>query len=169
MQAAIAYDNGDFLRAVEQVEKSMPTWYRVGNVSGLLFGFLYLVLAWEKLGDLQRVETTLSSAEAAAAAMPQKWGTALLVIARARLLAAGGDSDEAVRRGERAAEMLRSLGDLRGLAEAHELLAQLLWRSDPGRAREELKAADGLRRRIGAPLPPSERAAVEDIRRVLSL
>jgi tetratricopeptide (TPR) repeat protein len=169
MRAAIAYDNGDFRYAVDQIERAMPTWHRVGNISGLLYGYVYLVLSWLKLGETGRAEELLRSAEAAALAMPHKWGMALLLIGRARLLAATGNTVEAVRLSEEAAQVLGPLGELRGVAEAHELCAQLLCGMDPERARKRLLAADECRRRIGAPVPLCERPVVEKVRRALSL
>jgi tetratricopeptide (TPR) repeat protein len=165
----VAYDRGDIEQAIKILERCLPIWRRVGNTSGLAFGIVYYSQALLKAGLLDRAAEVLSEAERQVAAIPQRWGCAMLLLARARLHMARGDAAAGVACCHEAAPILARLGDRRGLAEAHECLAALLLASDPKQAARHLGAARKLREQAFAPLPVSEHEAVARMEKELTV
>lgn len=148
----LAYDRGEMEEALEVLGRACASWRESGNISGLCLALSFLAQALLALGRLEEAEAAAKESEDLAGQVTTPWGAAGARLARARVLLARGDVDEAVARACGALTTFHLIGDRRGATEALETLAVAAAR----RGRRELGArlmgaATAHRQAMGAP------------------
>jgi predicted ATPase/class 3 adenylate cyclase len=156
----VARDGGDYAAATARLAESLTAFRQLENKLGIATVLLHLGGVARAGGDLARAQAILNESLALFREIGSRSGIAAALYQLGRL-------GQACAEAERARALLResltlrdALGEARGVAECLEGLALATESTDhPERTVELFGAADALRGRLGAPLPPADRPA----------
>lgn len=158
----VALLEGDFDEARAQYEEGLPLWREIGHQTGLIDNL-------RGLGDLARLERNNAAARAllqeslaVCRDIGAREGEALALDSLGVLARSRAEFDDAGRLHEEALALWREMEDVGGEAVSVHRLGLLA--AECGRfesAARLLGAAEGLRERVGAALPPSDRGEQE--------
>jgi predicted ATPase/DNA-binding CsgD family transcriptional regulator len=158
--ANVASDQGDLAQARVLYGESLALWRDVGDSRRAAVTLHNLGDTLRLEGDLDGAATLFAESLALRRQVGDTWGIAVVlkdlgVVARLR-----GDLEQATSLYARCLTLSRDMGGKPGIAWGLERLAEVAGaRGRLETAARLLGAADALRRAIGSPLPPSERAA----------
>jgi len=159
----VAMDGGDYDRATVLFEENLEASREIVYQRGMCAALHNLGDIAERLGDLDRAESMLEECRGVAVEMSDIRMTAYTVGVLGSVARRRGDFELAK---SRLGEALRMHGEVRdrvGVVCSVEVLAAVFAGQGRGEAAIELLgAAAGLRETIQLPLPPAERALVDD-------
>ena len=158
--AVVAYWQADYPRAFELAQPSAATYRELGDSMGLAYALDTLGMAASRLGSHAEARHMLEEGLELLRALGDRGGIALLLTDLGAAARVCGDRAAAQSRYAEALALAAEVGDQRRVAFCLEGLALA---AGPARQRAArlLGAAEALRRAIGSPLPPSERAEYE--------
>jgi predicted ATPase/DNA-binding SARP family transcriptional activator len=160
-----AYFQGDLDRASELWEETLASYRQFDDRVSAAYSINYLGIVALQRGDLGRAGTLLQEAYDQIRGTGDKRGLALALHGLGRLAHAQGDEARAVSFLKQGLTLRKEMGDKQGIAESLESLAGTLGACEDRDALEGAAklfgAAEYLREKIGAPLPPVEREAYE--------
>ncbi|HEX5505153.1 MAG TPA: tetratricopeptide repeat protein, partial [Thermomicrobiales bacterium] len=159
----VAYEEGDYARAVRHYEEALPVARALGLTYGTAFGLASLGDAVRALGDAPRAAALCAESLALFRQLGHTWGVALALTGLGDAAQARGDAARAAGLYRESLAQSGRLGDRRAVAEGLERLAraELAGAGDPGelrRAARLLGAAATLRDRLDAPRAPVHQA-----------
>ena len=153
---------GDYERAAALLEESLGLFRELGNTWYTAWGLRYLGRVLQTQGDQVRAVALLEESLALWREQDNKPGMAWALHNLAGVARAQGEHGRATALAVESLELAREMGQKREMAECLEGLAGLAAaQNQRERAARLFGTAEMLRQGIGAPLPPSERAAYE--------
>ena len=159
--AALTFTQGDIDRAEAYALESVARYRRTGYQSGLAHALLKVGLVTTHRGELERAEAVYDECLSIQERLGDKHGrfyslANLAVVAQKR-----GDTARALSLHRKALDILDTIADQAGLAKLLEDMAMSIGIDRPERAIRILAAAGVLRRALGTPRFPAERADYE--------
>ncbi len=158
--AVVAYWQADYARAFELAQPSASAYRELGDSMGLAYALDTLGMSACRLGSHAEAWQMLEEGLVLMRELGDRGGIALLLTDLGAAARACGERAIAQRRYAEALALAAEVGDQRRVAFCLEGLALA---AGPARLRAArlFGAAEALRRAIGSPLPPSERAEYE--------
>jgi predicted ATPase len=169
---AVAREQGSYGRAAAWLEESLALTRQAGNKGGSALALITLGLVARAQGDYGRAQALSSEGLALTRQLGDRWGSAYALLSLGMLTRERGDYERATSLYAESLMLFQTLGEKGGLIGCLEGVAGVLGlQGQPARAARLLGAAAALRRALGAPLPPADRAShdrtVAAVRRAL--
>jgi predicted ATPase len=153
---------GDFERTSALYEEALSIFRKIGDLSGIAWTLNYQGDVARERNDLVRARSCYEQSLSAFGLLRDGWGIASALSDLAGLYADEGNNEEACRLYGESVRMYQSLDYKRGVARVLEYLAaNAAARSIPLQALRLAGAAAAMRERIGASLPPAEKARLD--------
>lgn len=154
---AVAHDQGDHRRAATLHEQALDLHQALDDMWGVAASLDNLGLAARDQGDDRRAVALVERALEIHRTLDDTRGIAYSLNNLGLTLLSGGDDRRALAAYREGLTLFQRIGDARSVAEALEGIAALFARQEHHRrAARLLAAADALRARIGARLPPTD-------------
>jgi predicted ATPase/serine/threonine protein kinase len=160
--AGMALERGDITRAASLLEEVRARCERLGDTSGEAWALNFQGQVELRRGDRIEANRRYSEALTRFRAIRDTWGTGDSLLALGHLACDAGNGADARQRFDEAHAVFFEVGDVRGLVRVIEAFARLA--AGDGNAARALKlagAAAALRQRLGTPLPPGARQALD--------